>query len=183
MTTPLAESRTDRTMKYLSWALGAAQPEQRARRRSDPDLAAVPSHPRDERLELVGVDHDVAALRQLVALDDVLVGDVLTGLGRHLLQPDPAHGALVELVERDALLAHPVIELDRDGDESEADRPVPHWPRHVPSLPDRRHPKQGRGRERPATAQPASTARATRSVPNAVRIARYSRPVAAMTAE
>ncbi len=28
-----------------------------------------------------------------------------------------------------------------------------------------------------------STARATRSVPNAVRMARYSRPVAAMTAE
>ena len=36
---------------------------------------------------------------------------------------------------------------------------------------------------KPDAQVPASRARATRSVPNAVRIARYSRPVAAITAE
>ena len=36
---------------------------------------------------------------------------------------------------------------------------------------------------RPRRPYPARTARATRSVPKAVRMARYSRPVAAITAE
>ena len=50
-----------------------------------------------------------------------------------------------------------------------------------PSLAPVRPPRSGAARDRGG--QPASTARATRSVPNAVRMARYSRPVAAMTAE
>ena len=86
---------------------------------------------RDERFEFVGIDDHVPTLRHLEAFDDVLVGHIIAGLGRDLLQLDAAHRAIVQLVERDALLADAVEELDGDRDKTERDGSAPHRPRHV----------------------------------------------------
>src|SRR6185436_5215637 len=92
---------------------------------------------RDERLEVVGVDQHVAPLGHLVALDDVLVGHLFAGLVGHLAIADAAHRALVELVERDALVAHRVEQLDRDRDQPEADGATPDRSGHATTLYDR----------------------------------------------
>ena len=85
---------------------------------------------RHERLELVGVDDDVAALGDLVALHDVVVADLVTGLGVDLAVADARHVAFVELVERHALAPHRVEQLDGDRHQPERDRSTPHRPCH-----------------------------------------------------
>ena len=65
--------------------------------------------------EGVGVD--------LVALDDVLVGDFLAGVGIHLDVFDAVAGLLVQLVEGDLFgLRGGRIERDRTGDERKAQK-------------------------------------------------------------
>ena len=88
---------------------------------------------RHERLELVRIDHDVAALGDLVALDDVVVADFLTGFGVDLPVADARHVALVELVERHALAPDRVEQLDGDRHQSERDRAAPYGTCHVTS--------------------------------------------------
>ena len=68
--------------------------------------------------EGVGVD--------LVALDDVLVGDLLAGVGVHLGVLDAVAGLPVELVERDLFgFRRGRIERDRTGDEGKAQEAFP----------------------------------------------------------
>ena len=68
--------------------------------------------------EGVGVD--------LVALDDVLVGDLLAGIGVHLGVLDAVAGLPVELVERDLFgLRRGRIQRDRTGDERKAQEAFP----------------------------------------------------------
>ncbi len=56
-----------------------------------------------QRLQLAGLDHDIAVGRDLVALDDVLVGDLLAGLRIDALLGDAHAGLAGELVEANAL--------------------------------------------------------------------------------
>ena len=68
--------------------------------------------------EGVGVD--------LVALDDVLVGDLLAGVGVHLGVLDAVAGLPVELVERDLFgFRRGRIERDRTGDEGKTQEAFP----------------------------------------------------------
>jgi hypothetical protein len=53
------------------------------------------------RLKLFGLDLDVLALADLVALDDLLGTDLVAGLGVDLSVLDPVAGVLVDLVEAD----------------------------------------------------------------------------------
>jgi hypothetical protein len=80
---------------------------------------------RIERVELVRRDHHVALLRELVALDDVVEGDFLIGVGIDPLLRDPVAGLAVELVEAHGLAADRGVQLDGHVDEPERDRAAP----------------------------------------------------------
>ncbi len=82
-------------------------------------------------LEVLVGDHDVLAGRVLVALDRVAAGDRLILDGAPDLHLDARQVRLVEHVEADALGLGREIELDRDGDQSELDGPLPHRTRHA----------------------------------------------------
>ena len=58
-------------------------------------------------------------------------GHLLAALLVDLAVADARHVAVVELVERDALLANGGHEPDRNGDHAERDRARPHWTRHA----------------------------------------------------
>jgi hypothetical protein len=77
---------------------------------------------RVERVELLGLDHDVAVGRELVALDDLLVRDLLAGRGVDPLLADPRTSLARKLVEADRLGRSCAVELHRDVDQPEADR-------------------------------------------------------------
>ena len=83
-----------------------------------------------QRRQVVVGDDDVAAAAEVVALDDVLRRHLVAAVLVDLAVADPRHVAVVELVERDALLANGGHEPDRDGDHAERDRARPHWTRH-----------------------------------------------------
>ena len=112
---------------------------------------------RHERLELVRVDDDVATLGDLVALHDVVVADLFTGLGVDLSVADAGHVAFVELVERHALSAHRMEQLDGDRHQPERDRATPHRPCHG----------QSQSHRDDVRTQAARTARGRMSMPNA----------------
>src|SRR4029079_7500987 len=88
-----------------------------------------------ERLELAGLDQDVAVLGDLVALDDVLVGDLLAVLGVHALVLDPRAGLARELVKPHALAIERAVQLHGHGDHAEADSSGPHRAGHAPVVP------------------------------------------------
>ena len=78
-----------------------------------------------DRLELLVVEQDVAALLILIALDD-LVGIDRADAGHDLLIFDPLAGRLVDLVEGDGRAALGGGEdLDRDRDQGEPDLSLP----------------------------------------------------------
>jgi hypothetical protein len=52
-------------------------------------------------LELFGIELDVLALGDLVALDDVFVRNLIAALGIDLAIPDPVSGLPIELVKAD----------------------------------------------------------------------------------
>ena len=83
-----------------------------------------------ERLELAGLDEHVAVGRQLVALDDVLVGDLVAGRRVDALLLDAHAGLAVELVEAHGLARHRGVELDGDGHQPEGDGTGPDRPGH-----------------------------------------------------
>src|SRR5262249_12883206 len=80
---------------------------------------------RRECLELAGLDHHVAVLRYLVALDDVLVWHLLAAGGVDALLRDAYAAVAVELVEADVLAIDRAVQLDGHGDQAEADRAGP----------------------------------------------------------
>lgn len=118
------------------------------------------------------IHRDVGALGDLVPLHDLGVGNLRAIHLVDALLADPCVVPTIDLVEPHPLLGDGGVELHRDVDESEADRTTPDGAWHTDQ-----YPRAAR------TSQALSRARATRSVPNAVRMARYSRPVAAITAE
>src|SRR5699024_10250896 len=84
--------------------------------------------------ELVVGDRDQLALGCLVALDDVLVVDLLAALGTGSLVADPSAVFGVDLMESDVVVLGGGVEPDGDVHESE---------RHG-TLPDRTHVSDGR---------------------------------------
>jgi hypothetical protein len=77
-------------------------------------------------LELLLGDLDVLAFVELVALDDVLVGHLVPGVGIDLQVLDPMAGCPVELVERDLLaLGRGRIERHRTGDKGQTQEAFP----------------------------------------------------------
>src|ERR1044071_8184642 len=78
---------------------------------------------------VVGED-DVAVLLDLVALDDVLEGDLFAILLADALVADGPAVLVVELVETERLLLGRRVDGDRDRHEAEADGPLPHGTRH-----------------------------------------------------
>ena len=91
-----------------------------------------------ERLELAGLDQHVAVGRQLVALDDVLVGDLVAGRRIDALLLDAHAGLAVELVKAHGLARHRGVQLDGDGDEPEGDGTGPDRPWHADRVSPRR---------------------------------------------
>ena len=77
----------------------------------------------------------------------------LPGGGVDLAVPDPLPVTFVQLVERDALTAHGVEQLDRDRDEPEADRAVPDRTWHVSIMPE--HPRDDHSPAPAARPRPA----------------------------
>jgi hypothetical protein len=92
-----------------------------------------------ERLEFLRSDRHVAIGADLVALDDLLVRDLLARSGIHPLLADPLAGLGVDLVEPDGLLRDRAVELDGDVDQSKADRTAPNCAWHAPNLPAQAH--------------------------------------------
>ena len=78
-----------------------------------------------ERLQLLGLDQHIVAGRDFVALDDLVVGDLLVLLRAVPLLVDPGAVRLVQLVEPHVLLAHRGEQLHRHVDQPEADRAAP----------------------------------------------------------
>ena len=77
-------------------------------------------------LELLLGHLDEGVLVERVALDDVLVGDLLAGVGVHLHVLDAVAGLPVELVERDLLgLGGGRVQRDRAGDEGQTQEAFP----------------------------------------------------------
>src|SRR5205085_8253451 len=76
-------------------------------------------------LELLVAEDDVTVLLVLVALHDLVVGDLFLVDGAHPLTADPAVVGGMELVELEALLLDGREQADRDADEAERDGPVP----------------------------------------------------------
>ena len=83
-----------------------------------------------DRLEVLLRDHDVLALAPLVAADRLRAGDHLVVERAVDLHLDPVQAALVEQVEADAGALGGQVQLHRDGDQAELDRPPPHGSRH-----------------------------------------------------
>jgi hypothetical protein len=83
--------------------------------------------------ELVVADGDVLTGGELVALDDVLVGDIALVGARDPLHLDTGTRLGVDLIEVDGLTGHGTEELHRDVDQAEADRSAPNGARHVPN--------------------------------------------------
>src|SRR5205085_4978978 len=91
-----------------------------------------------ERLQLLGRDHDVLVAGDLVALDDVLKGDLLAVLGADPLLLDAGAVLVVQLVEPDVLLRGRGEELDGHVDQTETDGAAPdgswHGSRDLPPV-------------------------------------------------
>ena len=83
-----------------------------------------------QRLELAGLDDHVAVGRELEALDDVVVGDLVARRGVDALLRDAHAGLAAELVEAHGLAVDRAVELDGDGDQAERDRTGPDRARH-----------------------------------------------------
>src|SRR5438067_958180 len=81
-------------------------------------------------VEVLVLHDDVLALLVLVALHDVLVGNLFTTDRTGPLVLDPPVVLVVQLVELEGLLLGGRVEADRDRNESERDGPLPHRPRH-----------------------------------------------------
>ena len=87
------------------------------------------------RLHVLVGDDDVLVLGELVAADRVAAADVLVVVRAVGLELDPVEARLVQHVEAQPRLGlRGQVELDRDRDEPELDRPPPHRPCHA-SLP------------------------------------------------
>ena len=86
-----------------------------------------------QRVELAGLDHDVAVGRDLEAFDDLLVGDLLVALRVHALLRDAVVRLARELVEAHGLAVHGAVQLHRHRDQPEADRACPDGTGHVTS--------------------------------------------------
>ena len=91
-----------------------------------------------ELLELLPGQNDVLLGRDLIALDDLLVGDLLAvGLG-HPLVPDARAVARAQLAEAHRLARHGAVQLHGHVQEPEADRSAPNRPSHRSQPKDRR---------------------------------------------
>ena len=106
-----------------------------------------------ERVELLRLDHHVAIGSQLVAFDDVLVGDLLVVLGIDALLGDPRSGLAGKLVKAHRLAVDGAVQPHRHGHQPEADRARPHRAGHATVLPrhrphDARCPAPGRAARR-----------------------------------
>ena len=88
-----------------------------------------------ERLELLRGDDHVPVGRDLEALDDLLVGHLLAGLGRHPLLADAGARPLLQLVEPHVLGGDGAEQLHRHVDQPEADGTAPDRSRHCLMLP------------------------------------------------
>ena len=108
---------------------------------------------------LVGEDDHLAAA-EVVALGDVVVGDLFAADRAGALVPDPAAVVAVHLVEPDVLLLGGRVQLHRDRHQPERDRALPDRP-HRP-LPSRRV-RSPPGSHSCKTATRAATARSMRS--------------------
>src|SRR6185295_1724489 len=86
-------------------------------------------------LELLRRDRHVLVGADLVALDDLLVGDLVTARGVDPLLADALPGLGVDLVEPDRLARDSAVQLHRDVDQPEADRTAPYRAWHASNLP------------------------------------------------
>jgi len=77
-----------------------------------------------ERVELLGVDQDVAIGAELIPLDDLLERHLIAGRRIHPFLADPGAGLAGELVEADRLRGGGAVELDGDVDEPKLIAPV-----------------------------------------------------------
>jgi hypothetical protein len=84
-----------------------------------------------EGVHLLLVHHHVLTGRDLVALDDLLVGDLLAGDLRDLAVADPGTRARLELVESHVLGPGGRHQLDRHGHQPERDGSAPDGAWHV----------------------------------------------------
>jgi hypothetical protein len=110
---------TKRTLRVVALGLGELL-----------DLDRADGLERDVLEVLVGHD-DVFTGRIFEALDGVAARDRLVVDRTPDLHLDARQVRLVEHVEADALGLSREIELDRDGDQSELDGPLPHRTRHA----------------------------------------------------
>jgi hypothetical protein len=85
---------------------------------------------RVELLELLAGQHDVLVGADLIALDDLLVGDFLAVLLRDALVADARPVSLAQLLEAHRLLRRRAVELHGHVQEPEADRSTPDCSRH-----------------------------------------------------
>ena len=83
-----------------------------------------------ERLELARLDQHVAIGRELIALDDVLVGHLVARRRIDALLLDAHAGLAVELMKAHGLARHGGVELDGDGHQPEGDGACPDRPWH-----------------------------------------------------
>ena len=80
---------------------------------------------RRERLELLRLDQHDLALADLVALDDLLEGNLAAAALGHPLVVDALAGLGLELVEGDVVGHRGGVKTDRDVDQAEVDRTGP----------------------------------------------------------
>jgi len=85
-----------------------------------------------EAVELLRRDHHVALGADLVALDEVLVRDLLAGARVHALLLDALVVLAVELVEAHGLARDRAEQLHGDVHQPEADGSAPNGARHSP---------------------------------------------------
>src|SRR5207247_1934513 len=81
-----------------------------------------------DAVELLVGERDVAVLLELVALDDVVAGDLLAACGAHPLVADPRSVPRVQHVEMDVAFVDRGVETDGDRDQAERDGALPQGP-------------------------------------------------------
>ena len=82
--------------------------------------------------ELVAREGHVVVRGDLIALDDLVVGDLLVGALRDPAVAHPGIVGLAQFVEADRLARDRAVELDRDVEEPEGDRSGPDCACHGP---------------------------------------------------
>ena len=86
-------------------------------------------------VDLVLAEHHVRAVRALVSLDDLFVGDLAALLGADAALLELLAVGGVDLMEMDRVVLGGRVDLDRHRDPTQHHRPVPDRPRHGGQLP------------------------------------------------